>query len=147
MTDFAKYRGALTRELAVELRHDLRTPVNHIVGYTEMLLEDAPESDSALRDSLQAILAGAREALALINRSVGAADNTVTAEMVEGLFESLRGQQTRIGGAVERLLADRGANGEDAVTHDLRRIQQAAQRLAPAAVGAATAFPVAANGP
>ena len=39
------------------LRHDLRTPVNHIVGYAEMLLEelDGPP-DAAPRRALQETL-------------------------------------------------------------------------------------------
>jgi signal transduction histidine kinase len=39
-------------DAVAQLRHDLRTPVNHIIGYSEMLLEDAEESgnDSSAED-------------------------------------------------------------------------------------------------
>ena len=30
-----------------ELRHELRTPINHILGYTEILLEEASEAGLA----------------------------------------------------------------------------------------------------
>ena len=51
-----------------ELRHELRTPVNHIVGYTEMLLEDTEDPAFAgCRRSLEDILSAAREVLLLIN--------------------------------------------------------------------------------
>ena len=50
------------------LRHDLRTPVNHIVGYAEMLLEDleAPEHAPA-RAALQQTIKAAREVLVAIS--------------------------------------------------------------------------------
>ena len=51
-----------------KIRHDLRTPVNHIVGFSEMLLEDAADQVPAgfLRD-LQKIRAGGDLLLTLIN--------------------------------------------------------------------------------
>ena len=36
---------ALGRDAASELRHELRTPVNHILGYAEMLREDTADGD------------------------------------------------------------------------------------------------------
>jgi CheY-like chemotaxis protein len=47
------------------MRHDLRTPVNAIIGYSEMLLEDAPASASG---DLGKILAAGRGLLGLINQ-------------------------------------------------------------------------------
>ena len=34
---------------AADLRHRLRTPLNHIIGYSEMLLEDSPPETAAAR--------------------------------------------------------------------------------------------------
>lgn len=50
------------------MRHDLRTPVNHIIGYSEMLLEDAEEgaNESSAAD-LKKIRSAAQELLGLIN--------------------------------------------------------------------------------
>src|SRR5262249_8909153 len=42
--------GQLSRAFLSQLRHDLRTPVNAIIGYSEMLLEDA--EDDAPEDFL-----------------------------------------------------------------------------------------------
>src|SRR6187549_1591259 len=47
------------------IRHDLRTPVNHILGYAEMLLEDET-LPAAFRDDVQRIHTGGRTLLALI---------------------------------------------------------------------------------
>jgi adenylate cyclase len=53
------------------LRHDLRTPMNAIKGYGEMLLEDALEAraDAFVRD-LETILASAKSLLARIDALV-----------------------------------------------------------------------------
>jgi adenylate cyclase len=50
------------------VRHDLRTPINAVIGYSEMLLEDLGEdSDSAACGKLQDILTFARRLLTLIS--------------------------------------------------------------------------------
>ena len=49
--------AALSGDALKQLRHDLRTPINHILGYTDMLVEDAAEigiaqfEDAAAQDS------------------------------------------------------------------------------------------------
>src|ERR1044071_10403893 len=48
-----------------KIRHDLRTPINHILGYCEMLQEDAHLPDVFAPD-LEKIHAGGRQLLALI---------------------------------------------------------------------------------
>ncbi len=55
-------------DAASQLRHDLKTPVNHIIGYSEMLLEDAEEcgNESSASD-LKKIRFAAQELLGLIN--------------------------------------------------------------------------------
>ena len=50
------------------MRHDLKTPVNHIIGYSEMLLEDAEECGNESNASdLKKIRFAAQELLGLIN--------------------------------------------------------------------------------
>jgi signal transduction histidine kinase len=57
-------------ELAV-LRHNLRTPLNHIVGYSELLIEDAcGESHGSLLDPLRRIHSAAKAALADIHSAL-----------------------------------------------------------------------------
>ena len=51
-----------------QLRHDLRTPVNHILGYSEMLLEDAEaEGNAASVSDLRKIQTAAKTLSALID--------------------------------------------------------------------------------
>ena len=47
------------------IRHDLRTPVNHILGYAEMLMED-DSLPAEFRDDLQRIHTGGRALLGLV---------------------------------------------------------------------------------
>lgn len=59
--------------VASQLRHDLKTPVNHIIGYSEILLEDAEEcgNESSTSD-LKKIRSAAHELLGLINTRLSA---------------------------------------------------------------------------
>lgn len=60
------------QELA-ELRHNLRTPVNHILGYGEMLAEDAEAGgETALLEQLQLLIEDGRRVLAVINDGLSA---------------------------------------------------------------------------
>ncbi|HEV2056301.1 MAG TPA: histidine kinase dimerization/phospho-acceptor domain-containing protein, partial [Methylomirabilota bacterium] len=52
---------------AAHLRHQLRTPLNHIIGYTEMLLEDAEGTRPELVADLRGIDAAAHRLLVLVN--------------------------------------------------------------------------------
>ena len=61
----------LSSDAAKQLRHELRTPVNHIVGYAEMLLEDAAAPALAdRRTALEQTIDAAREVLTLINATL-----------------------------------------------------------------------------
>jgi len=55
----------VTPEEARELRHELRTPVNHLIGYTELLLEEEG-LDGAATSQLTDIRAAARTVLGLL---------------------------------------------------------------------------------
>ncbi len=53
---------------ASRLRHELRTPINHIIGYSELLLEEAEDSPlDAYTGDLQKIHAAGKTLLGLIN--------------------------------------------------------------------------------
>src|SRR5688500_12035523 len=53
------------------LRHELRTPINHIIGYSELLLEVAAEQGhAALLADLEKIRLAGAELGALVNESL-----------------------------------------------------------------------------
>jgi CheY-like chemotaxis protein len=59
------------------LRHDLRTPLNHVLGYGELVLEEAEEGGvETLAMPLQALLRAGTEAVALIERYLTPAKTT-----------------------------------------------------------------------
>src|SRR5262249_11061563 len=50
-------------------RHDLRTPLNHVIGYGELLLEEAEEGENdELLTLLRGLIRAGKEAVALIER-------------------------------------------------------------------------------
>jgi CheY-like chemotaxis protein len=122
----------MTGPLAVTvsgLRHDLRTPVNHIVGYAEMLLEDLEgPPDAAPRRALQETLGAARDVLAIIDRDLSPSRAEVSPRELAGLYDSLREPQGRILRTMGDLLRS-GAGAGDGFREDVERIVKAAERL------------------
>ncbi len=114
------------------LRHDLRTPVNHIVGYAEMLLEDlAGPQHAARRDALEQTLAAARDALKAISLVLAPTRDAIEPAELTGLYARLEEPQHRILDAVRALLAATGEAPTPTFVEDLRRIEAAAARLVP----------------
>ncbi len=118
------------------LRHDLRTPVNHIVGYAEMLLEDLTgpaheEQRAALNRTLQA----ARDALKAISLVLAPTRDAIEPGELTGLYARLEEPQHRIVDAVRALLAITGEAPTATYVEDLHRIQVAAERLVPKTAG------------
>ena len=109
------------------LRHDLRTPVNHIVGYCELLLEDAAtDPDDARRTALRDALAGARDVLALIDTTLPSSGEGVTPGRIDALHARLRGPHDRILAAMDALGTAAAGDGFQA---DVERIRHATGRL------------------
>lgn len=118
--------NTLTAEAQAQLRHDLRTPLNHIIGYTEMLLEDATAPEQ--RDRLEQALRGARTALELINAALGSARRIVPGDVMQ-LYAALQAPRETIVEAVSRLLGPE-SDKDGAFNADLKKILSAADRLA-----------------
>lgn len=121
--------SSLPAQLAApELRHELRTPVNVIVGYCEMLIESAPSDDESWRAPLDATLVAVRDALARINTALPQHAATVAAADVDALRLALREPQERMLSAVQSLLDHPLGQATEART-DLQRVLRAAGRL------------------
>jgi CheY-like chemotaxis protein/tRNA A-37 threonylcarbamoyl transferase component Bud32 len=114
----------LTAESAGALRHELRTPVNHIVGYAEMLREDVP-AGSTTAATLDTILAVAREVLERINAALPPT-GIATESGLAALLRSLRDPQQRVLEATITLI--RG-NSDPQFADDVAKIAEAAKRL------------------
>ena len=112
-------------------RHELRTPINAIIGYGEMLLEDAKErGDSAAATGLDSIRAAGRDLLARVDRildseRVAALPGANLESLGEQIRADLRDPATAVIGHAERLRE----TDDVAMRADLDRILGAARRL------------------
>ncbi|MFI5234772.1 MAG: protein kinase [Gemmatimonadales bacterium] len=122
--------GLLTAAEVSSLRHDLRTPVNHIVGYCELLLEDAADdAEEGRRVALKAAIAGARAVIALIDAGLPSTGQGVGRADVDALYLRLQAPHDRILAAMD-LLGPLGAHpGDDGFLSDVARIRHATGRL------------------
>ena len=129
MTDAA--RTTLSVNEVATLRHELRTPINQIVGYCEMLLEDAQSRQGGpRRESLSEALAAVRDAIVLIEDALPAGATTLDADRIVSLYESLHHPQSRIIDAMSGLLREEELPDEKFIA-DVCRVRNAAKRLMP----------------
>ena len=112
----------MTPEEARELRHELRTPVNHLIGYAELLLEedDVNEADA---EALKSVRSRAREVLELLPALLADAPDAPvdTSASAASLAERVAQLQSLTGGL---------AGGSALPTADVDRLSVAASRLA-----------------
>ncbi|MBX9928795.1 MAG: protein kinase [Gemmatimonadaceae bacterium] len=117
--------GPLPREAVGELRHELRTPVNLIVGYAEMLLEDAaPDAPEA--GPLTEVIAAGRDVLERINAALPPS-GVATEDGLATLLAEMRTPQQRIIGHARALVSMRSADAQ--FVADVEKIAAAATRL------------------
>jgi len=109
-----------------ELRHNLRTPVNHMLGYAEMLIEDATEAgNTTLLEAVREVHSTARALLADINGALSNREK-VTAAEIAALCEHIRPKVS----AIEQCVATAREAAERADwAADLDRIGHAAVNL------------------
>jgi DNA-binding response OmpR family regulator len=109
---------------ASDLRHRLRTPLNHIIGYSEMLLEDNPPEAAATR--LSGMIGEAKSMLETIQRRLGSEQGIVSPVEAFELRSELTGRIEKVRRLVRELrsLLSGDANA------DLARIDAAASELA-----------------
>src|SRR5947209_8256869 len=113
---------------ARQLRHELRTPVNQILGYAELLMEEA--EDSGLKDwsaDLDEIRSSGKRLLSLIDLVAETRNGRATRQAVGDLL----GLAREIAAACDTL--ERGlvmVEDREGLVADLARIRAAANRLA-----------------
>jgi CheY-like chemotaxis protein len=119
------------RATLAHVRHELRTPINGIIGYSEMLLEDLEEE--AYTGDLERILTGGRRLLGLIDEVLGdgaaGSDGRDLESHAEKIRVDLRTPVTSVAGYAEMLLELAREEGRDDLISDLERIHASAHRL------------------
>ena len=119
--------------LLATIRHDLRTPINAILGYSEMLLEDMEETgEDGIAPDLRKIRAAGTELLAIVNTILNPAriDASPALNLETFGVELRRDLRTPINAVIgysEMLLEDDAAS--DGVAADLRKIHSAAAKF------------------
>jgi class 3 adenylate cyclase/ActR/RegA family two-component response regulator len=113
----------LNGESLSEARHNLRTPINHILGYGEMLIEDAQDQGKQeFLPDLQRILDDGKIALAVINGALTPATNEVYEPQIRAMSDALCSPVTQILEIIQRIEPDLASG-------DIVKIRTAAQRL------------------
>jgi signal transduction histidine kinase len=112
-----------------ELRHNLRTPINHILGYAEMLIEDASEARNAgVLDVLRNIHSTARAALSDINLALANRESVERSE-IDGLYEKIQPRADRIQVSVAHVIEEPAFAVPPEWRQDLERVSHAAETL------------------
>src|SRR5271168_2140573 len=89
------------------LRHELRTPVNHILGYSELLIEDAGDRHlEAFIPAFQQIQSGGRRLLESIQTALAEKTGSVQEVDLEAFKEDVRGTAAEILETSTSLLKD-----------------------------------------
>ena len=123
--------GSLSeRDVLRQLRHDLRTPVNHILSYAELLREEAQDSGlTELVVALEEIILAGRQTLTLISDILHPtrpeADAVIPPELAHSIDDRLKGIVER----TARLQASARTRGHERLIPDLKRIEGAAALL------------------
>jgi adenylate cyclase len=106
-----------------QARHNLRTPINHILGYGEMLMEDAEDQGKAeILSTLRQILEDGKAALAIINSALTPATDEVAEPELIALRDALLAPVNQI---LERIRHC----GPECSSADADKIRTAAERL------------------
>lgn len=119
----------MDRTLLADLRHECRTLLNHIMGYSQMLLEDVEDAgQSALVPSLRRIDEEARRLLGLVNDFLAPSRVEAGAVDLERMPAGLSAPLREIIASSESL-KERAADASGDFLRDVERISLAAKQL------------------
>ncbi|MCI0534581.1 MAG: response regulator, partial [Verrucomicrobiales bacterium] len=113
-----------------KIRHDLRTPINHVIGYCEMLQDEADDPGwSTFLPDLARILEGGKQLLALVSYYFDASRSNLQKLDVHQVQHELRTPLNHIVGYAEMLQEQAVELGKKTVASDLGKICSAAHVL------------------
>jgi signal transduction histidine kinase len=112
---------------ARNLKHELRTPVNHIIGYSALLQESAQDAgDDLFALQVSEIHAIGTELNRVIERNLLFSEHSVQAENVTAIREAVTPLIRKI---IQKLPSSSSVLADDSYMADIRRIQSALERL------------------
>ncbi|NNJ08865.1 alpha/beta fold hydrolase [Chloroflexales bacterium ZM16-3] len=123
--------GAAHQGMAMQtIRHELRTPVNHIIGFSEMLLEEASDIELPARyDALQHVVAAGRNILAAITEILSGSGVAVRDSDLLTLHSRIAPYLNEINTVCAELIAVAEGEQRPQFAADLRKIAVAAGQL------------------
>jgi adenylate cyclase len=134
--DWGPEASLAQKAFLAHLRHKLRTPINAMIGYSEMLLEEAADRDeSDFIPDLQRMHTASHQLLARVNdildpTRLEAGQLALDSETADAnLHHQLRTPLNAMLGYCEMLLEDAADRGPADLIPDLRKIHAAAQRF------------------
>lgn len=120
-----KHSNGFENRLA-NLRHELRTPIGHIIGYAELIDEDLSDDQRmAYGHDLSAIMSAGQKMLAIIDQHLSAQKSSVEEINYGEAQFSLRLQLNHVGGYSEMLREEAVDRGDDEFIEDIGRISKA----------------------
>ena len=112
------------------MRHDLLTPINHLLGYTEMMLEDCEEHGlDFLVEYLRHIRATSKELQASIERVLPSSPKPADESALSSLRAELHDPLTRMFQIIESVERDISNAGQPSPLPDFGKTRIAAERL------------------
>jgi CheY-like chemotaxis protein len=125
MNTEASQKGEFAAQLS-KLRHDIRTPVGHIIGYAEMIEEDlSAELLKTFSGDLQAIQNAGQKMLALVEDFLGASATSLDEINISDSQFQFRMQLNHINGYAEMIFEEATDLGDKELISDLQRITEA----------------------
>lgn len=118
--------GTRQQDLAL-VRHELRTPIDHILGYCEAL-EENPATPRQFRDEFRRIHAAARRLLNLIAEQFDDENLSVQKPDFRQLGHDLRTPVNHIVGYAEMLIEEAESGGDQWLVPNLRRVANEARQ-------------------
>jgi signal transduction histidine kinase len=117
----------MTADKLRNLKHELRTPVNHILGYSSLLLEAADDAcDSTLSLLANGICANAQVLVRMMEKNLLSPDGQMGDSQMATLRTSVR---PVVGQILDALPPKSELNGLDPYAEDLEKIRSAANGL------------------
>lgn len=112
------------------IRHDLATPISHIIGYSELLQDEAGEQGAAgLIPGLQVIQATGRRLLSIVNKNLDSTDLDDGNVAFRQLRNELPAPLELIISRTRRIIREAQDQKKETLVLDLQKIRMAAEQL------------------
>jgi signal transduction histidine kinase/DNA-binding response OmpR family regulator len=112
------------------IRHELRTPINHIVGYAELLQEEAEDlGEEELFPALHCLWTSGQSLLRLVNAALDTAEAEPNENWLPGLRQRMHQDLVQIIGTTREIAEYADVRGRSGLIGDVQKVCLAAYNL------------------